>query len=179
MSVWRLPHPLRDAVPDKLARDVEDLVGRVEALKRSGRVVVFTNGAFDLLHAGHVRSLRHARALGDHLIVAVNSDASVRRIKGPPRPFFPENERVELVACLEPVDTVFLFDDDTADRLLALLKPDIHAKGPDYSPETVPERATVASYGGRVMIVGDRKDHSSSEIFRRLCELRREGGRRP
>ncbi|MGQ9590618.1 MAG: adenylyltransferase/cytidyltransferase family protein [Planctomycetota bacterium] len=172
MPIWELPQPLSDRIPEKIVGDLPELVRRVDALKRAGRVVVFTNGAFDLLHAGHVRSLRHARALGDHLVVAVNSDASVRRAKGAHRPFFPESERLELVAALEPVDTVFLFDDDTADRLLEALKPQIHAKGPDYAVDTVPERATVAAYRGRVVIVGDRKDHSSSSIHRRLCDLR-------
>ena len=171
MFVWHLPAPLQDSISRKIVVDLDELVRRVEDLKRSGRKVVFTNGAFDLLHVGHIRSLRHARALGDHLVVAVNSDASVRRAKGAHRPFFPESERVETVAALEPVDTVFLFADDTVDALLATLKPHIHAKGPDYTLETVPERATVRAYGGEVVIVGDRKDHSSSELQRKLGHI--------
>jgi rfaE bifunctional protein nucleotidyltransferase chain/domain len=164
MAAWRLPQPLEDRIPRKIVRDLGELVLRIEALKRDGKTVVFTNGNFDLLHVGHARSLRHARALGDHLVVAVNADASVRAAKGPGRPLFPQDERAEIVASLECVDTVYIFGESTADDLLRALRPQIHAKGPDYTAETVPERATVLQYGGEVAIVGDPKDHSSTEI---------------
>ena len=174
MAIWRLPRPFEDKIPGKFCRSLEDVVHRVEALRRAGKRVVFTNGGFDLFHVGHVRSLRHARALGDHLVVAVNSDASVRRSKGPGRPLFPQEERLEIVASLDCVDTVFFFEDDTADRLIAVVKPHVHAKGPDYA-DTLPERSTVLSYGGEIVIVGDSKDHSSTEIQRRLRATSGEG----
>lgn len=168
MAAWKLPHPLVDRIPGKIARDLAALVERVAALKREGKRVVFTNGNFDLIHVGHARSLRHARALGDHLVVAINSDASVRGAKGPGRPLFPQEERAEIVASLECVDTVFVFEERTVDGVLEALRPHVHAKGPDYTPETVPERATVLAYGGEVAIVGDPKDHSSTSIQRDL-----------
>ena len=112
--------------------------------------------------------MRHARSLGDTLVVAVNSDRSLRKAKGPGRPLFPEAERAEIVASLACTDTVFVFDDDTADATLQALQPHVHAKGPDYSLETVPERTTVLGYGGEIAIVGDPKDHSSTEILRRM-----------
>ena len=160
--------PPRDGIEEKLLPGLEPVRERVEALKRVGKRVIFTNGAFDVLHVGHLRSLRQARSLGDHLIVAVNSDRSVRAAKGPDRPLFPESERVELIAGLACVDTVFVFDGATVDGVLLELKPQVHAKGPDYSLETVPERATVLSYGGEIAITGDPKDHSSSNLQRRL-----------
>jgi len=137
-------------------------------LKREGKRVVFSNGAFDILHVGHLRSLREARSLGDHLMVGVNSDRSVRAAKGPDRPVFPQAERVEVLAGLACVDSAFVFDDATADAVLRVLQPHVHAKGPDYAARGVPERETVAAYGGEVVIVGDPKEHSSSEIQRRL-----------
>ncbi len=144
-----------------------------EALKkalasRRGQRIVFTNGAFDLLHVGHLRTLQGARALGDCLVVAINSDASVRRSKGPSRPVVPEGERAELLCGLACVDYVTIFDDATVDGLLLLLKPDIHAKGTDYTVETVPERATVLSYGGKIAITGDPKDHSTTDLAGKL-----------
>jgi rfaE bifunctional protein nucleotidyltransferase chain/domain len=175
MCAWKLPPPLRDEIPEKFVPDLEALCRRIESLKQGGKRVVFTNGGFDLLHVGHVRSLRHARALGDHLVVAVNSDASVQRAKGPNRPLFPLAERLEIVASLACVDTVFVFEDDTADRLLGILKPHVHAKGPDYLRHGVPERATVLGYGGEIAIVGDTKDHSSSELQQRIARLLVEG----
>ena len=155
-----------------MLRGLEEAAARMSGLKRARKRVVFTNGGFDLLHVGHVRSLRHARALGDHLMVAVNSDRSVRSRKGAGRPVFPEGERVELLAALACVDSVFVFDGETADEVLRVLRPHVHAKGPDYAIDTVPERATVIAYGGEIAIVGDPKDHSSSEVLRRL--VRRE-----
>jgi len=177
MATWKLPRPLQDRVPDKFASNLDELRRRMEELKLAGKRIVFTNGAFDLMHVGHVRSLRHARALGDHLVVAVNGDESVRRAKGPLRPLFPLEERMELVASLECVDTVFAFEEDTADNLLRILKPHVHAKGPDYAA-VVPERATVEEYGGEFVIVGDPKDHSSTDLQRLLERLFADGARK-
>ncbi len=155
-------------------------MGRVVALetveravlhaRERGATIVLANGAFDLLHVGHVRYLRGARALGDVLVVAVNSDASVRRAKGEGRPVLPQNERAELVAALEGVDWVLIFDDDTVVPVIRTLRPDVHAKGTDYSEETVPERDEVLAVGGRVVITGDAKDHSTSELLTALRE---------
>jgi rfaE bifunctional protein nucleotidyltransferase chain/domain len=129
--------------------------------------VVLANGVFDLLHVGHVRYLEAARALGDLLVVAVNADASVRANKGPDRPVVPEDERAELIAALEAVDLVVVFADRTVERVIAALRPDVQAKGTDYTPETIPERAAVEAYGGRVAVCGDPKDHSTSELITR------------
>lgn len=164
-SEWTPP---RDGVEEKILSGVASVRERVERLKALGRRVVFTNGAFDILHVGHLRSLRHARSLGDHLVVAVNSDRSVRAAKGADRPLFPAEERLELLAGLSCVDTVFIFDAPTVDGVLLELRPHVHAKGPDYSLETVPERATVLSYGGEIAITGDPKDHSSSALQGKL-----------
>jgi rfaE bifunctional protein nucleotidyltransferase chain/domain len=140
----------------------------LDRLREKGRTVVFSNGCFDLLHVGHIRYLRGAKALGDILVVALNSDASTRRLKGAGRPFMPQEERLEIIAALEMVDFVTLFDTDTVGPLLTLLRPQIHAKGTDYTEETVPERDIVKGYGGRVAIVGDHKDHASSELAARI-----------
>ena len=155
----------RIIVPDHVA-----LAHQVRALKDRGGRVVFANGCFDLLHVGHDRYLEGARARGDHLLVAVNDDASIRRLKGPGRPVQPVEERMEILAALRCVDLVTRFAEGTVDALLRRLRPDVHAKGTDYTPETVPERATVLAYGGEIAIVGDPKDHSSSAILRALRE---------
>lgn len=147
---------------------LEQAVGIVREAHRKGQRVVMANGCFDLIHVGHVRYLESARAEGDLLLVALNSDASVRRLKGPERPVTGEKERAEILAAFGCVDYVFLFDDPTADRILERLRPDVHAKGTDYTAETVPERETVHAYGGRVAIVGDPKDHSSRGLISRL-----------
>ncbi len=139
-----------------------------EEARRRDQSVVFANGCFDLLHVGHVRYLVGAAAEGDILLVALNSDRSVRRLKGKGRPVFPARERAEIIAALECVDAVVIFDDPSVDRLLEFLRPDVHAKGTDYAPETVPERETVRSYGGRIAIVGDPKDHSTAVLIERL-----------
>ena len=152
---------------------VEEAERLASAWRGQGKRLVLANGCFDLLHVGHVRYLRAARALGDALVVGLNSDASVRRIKGPGRPVMPAGERAELVGSLAGVDAVVVFEEDTAEALIARLRPDIHAKGTDYTAETVPERETVRSYGGEVAICGDPKDHSSSGLGARL------GGRVP
>lgn len=139
------------------------LKARVEA-----KTIVFANGCFDLLHVGHVRYLYGAKALGDLLVVAINSDRIVQQLKGSNRPITSENERAEIIAALSCVDYVTIFDTPTVTELLLLLKPDIHAKGTDYTTETVPEREIVKSYGGRVAIVGDPKDHSTSSILEQI-----------
>ncbi|HEU4506706.1 MAG TPA: adenylyltransferase/cytidyltransferase family protein [Pyrinomonadaceae bacterium] len=146
----------------------EELIKRVESAREQGARIVFANGCFDVLHVGHVRYLAGARELGDVLIVGVNSDAQVAIQKGAGRPVLPAVERAEIVDALAPVTYVTIFDEPTVEQLLLALKPDIHAKGTDYTTETVPERDVVRSYGGQVAIVGDPKDHSTSAIIARL-----------
>jgi rfaE bifunctional protein nucleotidyltransferase chain/domain len=146
----------------------EELVERVKAAREAGAKIVFANGCFDVLHVGHVRYLAGARELGDILIVGINSDNEVAVQKGAGRPVLPASERAEIVAALESVTYVTIFDEPTAEELLLALKPDVHAKGTDYTTDTVPERDVVRSYGGQVAIVGDPKDHSTSEIIARL-----------
>jgi len=144
------------------------LIARVAIARRGGARVVFANGCFDLLHVGHVRYLEAAKGLGDLLVVGINSDEHVRRLKGEGRPYVPERERAETVASLRAVDYVTVFHEPTVTELLLALRPDIHAKGTDYTEESVPERDVVRSFGGRVQIVGDPKDHSSTEMFGRV-----------
>jgi len=136
--------------------------------QRADTTVVLTNGVFDLFHVGHLRYLEAAASEGDVLVVAINSDASTRAYKGPGRPVIPEAERAEIVAGLSCVDHVLVFDEPNVEGILGSLKPDVHAKGTDYTSETVPERAVIEAYGGRVAICGDPKDHSSTEIMQRL-----------
>ena len=145
---------------------------RVAEWRRAGQQIVLANGCFDLLHVGHIRYLRGAKALGGKLVLAMNSDASVRQMKGEGRPLMPEQERAEIVAALSDVDAVVLFDEPDVRALVREIRPDIHAKGTDYTRENVPERDEVMAYGGRIEIVGDPKDHSTSEL------LKRTGGRR-
>ena len=133
--------------------------------KRAGAEIVFANGCFDTLHVGHIRYLEGARREGDILAVAVNSDSSVCNLKGPGRPILPESARAELVAALRAVDYVVLFSEPSVESLLEFLRPDVHAKGTDYTAETVPERATAARLGIRVAIVGDPKDHSTRDFL--------------
>jgi D-glycero-beta-D-manno-heptose 1-phosphate adenylyltransferase len=151
-------------------------LGEVEAAvrddRKAGRTIAFANGVFDLLHVGHVRYLQAAADEADRLVVAVNSDASVRRLKGAGRPILGERARAELVAALRGVDYVLLFDDDTAGHLLERLQPDVHCKGTDYTVDSVPERAIVQGYGGRTAIVGDPKDHSTRDLLQRLARER-------
>ena len=146
---------------------------RVEEWRRAGERIVLANGNFDLLHVGHVRYLRGAKELGGKLVVAINSDASVRVLKGEARPIMPEEERAEIVAALSDVDAVVIFPELDVRALIRELRPDIQAKGTDYTAETVPERDVVGEYGGRVAIVGDAKDHSTSEIIRSRLSPRR------
>jgi rfaE bifunctional protein nucleotidyltransferase chain/domain len=144
----------------------QQLRGRVAEWRSQGRRITLANGAFDLLHAGHVRYLRGAKALGGKLVVAINSDDSVRALKGLGRPIMPENERAEIVAALADVDAVVIFPELDVRAIIREIRPDIQAKGTDYTAETVPERDAVAEYGGRIEIVGDPKNHSTSEIIR-------------
>ena len=144
-----------------------------ESARAQGRVVAVANGAFDLLHVGHVRYLQGAKDLtrGGLLVVGVNTDRSVRASKGPGRPILPERERAELVAALGCVDLVVLFDEPDAVALLTALRPDLHVKGTDYTEESVPERELVARLGGRTAIAGDAKDHSTTDLVARIREL--------
>lgn len=146
----------------------EALVERVKQDRARGLTHAFANGGFDLLHVGHVRYLDAARREADRLIVAVNDDASVRELKGPSRPVLPQADRAELVAALGAVDYVVIFHEPTVTPLLELLHPDVHCKGTDYTVGTVPERDTVRAYGGRIAIVGDPKDHSTTDLLSRL-----------
>ena len=143
-----------------------DIVARERA---AGRTIAFANGCFDLLHAGHVRYLEGAAAEADRLVVAINDDGAVERLKGKGRPILAAADRAELVAALRAVDYVVIFPDPTVSRLLTLLKPDVHCKGTDYTVETVPERETVRAYGGRTAIVGDPKNHSTRELLKKLA----------
>ena len=138
---------------------------RVAEWRRDGQQVVLANGCFDLLHVGHVRYLSGAKALGGKLIVALNSDVSVRELKGEGRPLMSESERAEIIASLADVDAVVIFDEPDVRALIREIHPDVQAKGTDYTRETVPERSEVRAYGGRVEIVGDPKDHSTTEFL--------------
>lgn len=151
---------------------LEDAKAWRATLRREGRTLAFANGAFDLLHVGHVRYLQGARAFADALVVAVNSDASTRASKGPSRPVVGEAERAELVAALACVDRVVVFPDLDVRRLLVALEPEVHVKGTDYTPDTVPERDVVAAWGGRVAIAGDPKDHSTTALVATLRDKR-------
>jgi rfaE bifunctional protein nucleotidyltransferase chain/domain len=150
---------------EKIIKDRATLAIIIESLKQQGKRIVLTNGGFNLLHVGHIRSLADARRHGDILVVAVNSDASLKKLKGDDYPVIPEDQRLELLAALACVDFVTLFGEATADRILLELKPHLHAKGTDYSREGILERETVLSYGGDTVIVGDPKNHSSSRII--------------
>lgn len=147
----------------------------VAAWKQAGRVIVFANGVFDVFHVGHVRYLQGARREGDVLIVGVNGDESTRKLKGAGRPFLPAKERAEILAALTCVDRVVIFDDGTVAELLRFLRPHVHAKGTDYTEDSVPERQVTQEIGGRTAIVGDPKDHSSTDLLRAIVEW----GRRP
>jgi rfaE bifunctional protein nucleotidyltransferase chain/domain len=154
----------------KLLFDRDLLIARISQEREKGARIVLANGCFDVLHVGHTRYLAGARALGDVLVVGVNSDRQVTILKGKGRPLMPEHERAEVVAALAVVDFVTIFNEPTVGALLLAIKPDIHAKGTDYSKDTVPERDVVRSYGGQVAIVGDPKNHSTSEMISRLSQ---------
>ncbi|MEP6742257.1 MAG: adenylyltransferase/cytidyltransferase family protein [bacterium] len=164
-----MPHSTFE-IPDARARilDRSTIIRQIRSEKDAGRTIVLTNGCFDVLHAGHVRYLQGAREHGDVLVVAVNADAQVRALKGTGRPVLAERDRAELVASIEVVDFVTIFDEPTVEQLLLAIQPNVHAKGTDYTEETVPERDVVRSFGGRVAIVGDKKNHSTSEMLKRF-----------
>lgn len=159
-------NPMR--IPNPKLRTIEELAEITAQARAGGRTVVFANGCFDLIHVGHIRYLQNARSLGDILILGINSDRSVRLLKGEGRPLQNEEERAEILASLECVDYVLLFDAPTVDAILERLRPDFHAKGTDYTAESVPERETVRAYGGSVAITGDPKDHSSRDLIKTI-----------
>ena len=155
-----------------LVLTLPELRRQIAELKARGKKIAFANGHFDLLHVGHLRYLRAARAEGDLLVIAINDDTSVTRLKGPGRPLMPAAERAELLAALEPVDFVVVFEGDSPAPLLADLRPDVHCKGTDYgAPERVPEYEAVRAYGGRTALVGDPKDHATSDLIARIKAL--------
>jgi D-glycero-beta-D-manno-heptose 1-phosphate adenylyltransferase len=154
--------------PKQKIKSLQELREIAAAQRSSGRKIVFANGCFDLLHAGHIRYLEAAKDIGDVLIVGINGDACVAALKGPGRPLQPEEDRAEILASIACVDYVLLFDAHTVDGILKELKPDVHAKGTDYTQESVPERETVLAYGGQVVIVGDSKDHSTRDLIQTI-----------
>jgi rfaE bifunctional protein nucleotidyltransferase chain/domain len=156
--------------PGKKIKSIQELKAIVSQAHDLGLKVVFANGCFDLLHAGHVRYLESARKLGDMLIVGINGDASVTALKGKGRPLQSEEDRAEILASMECVDYVLLFNVPTVDDILRELRPDVHAKGTDYTPESVPERETVVAYGGHVAIVGDPKNHSTKDLIQEILK---------
>lgn len=145
--------------------DREDLVKKISELRKTGAKIALANGCFDLFHVGHIRYLTGAKALADVLVVGINSDEQVKKLKGANRPFMPEAERAEIVSAFSFVDFVTIFDEPTVTELLRALKPDFHAKGTDYTVDSVPEREIVREYGGQTAIVGDPKDHSSTDLI--------------
>lgn len=149
-------------------KTLQELIEIVEAEKSKGKTIVFANGVFDILHVGHVRYLKEAREMGDILIVALNDDDSVRRLKGNDRPLMPVEERMEILAALSCVDYIIKFSEPTVSNLLLALKPHIQAKGTDYTEDTVPEREVVRSYGGKVAIAGDPKNRSTTGYLTRI-----------
>jgi len=151
--------------PNHKLRTVEELAIECARWREKGETTVLVNGAFDMLHVGHLRYLADARELADHLVAAVNSDVSVLASKGELRPIMPEAERVEILSHLWMVDRICLFDSVTVEPVLEALKPDVHAKGTDYTVDTVPERTVVAAYGGRTVICGDPKDHATTDLI--------------
>ena len=156
----------------QIIRELAELKRIIDEEKERGRKVVFGNGCFDLLHVGHVRYLKGAKALGDALIVAVNDDSSVTGLGKRKQVVTPAKERVEIIAAIEGVDYVILFSEPNVESLLRILQPHIHAKGTDYTEESVPEGEIVRAYGGRVAIVGDPKDHSTRDLIKTIKELK-------
>jgi rfaE bifunctional protein nucleotidyltransferase chain/domain len=151
---------------------VEELIEAIGRERAAGRTVALANGCFDVLHVGHVRYLQGAAAEADRLVVAVNDDESVAALKGPGRPILAASDRAELVAALRGVDYVVTFGERTVERLLRLIKPDVHCKGTDYTIDSVPERSVVLEYGGRTAIVGDPKNHATRELLERIVRAR-------
>ncbi|HOR26650.1 MAG TPA: adenylyltransferase/cytidyltransferase family protein [Candidatus Sumerlaeota bacterium] len=162
--------PPLPASPRERIVDLAEAAEFARDRQRRGLRVVFANGCFDVLHAGHVSYLNDARQEGDALIVGINSDRSVREIKGPDRPIVPQEDRAELIAAMEAVDRVVIFDEPTAERCLRTIRPDVHAKGTDYTAETVPEREIARELGIRVAISGAPKTNASKQILRAVRE---------
>ena len=154
-----------------LILDRNRLLARIAIERRRGAKIVLANGCFDLIHVGHIRYLEAARALGDVLVVGINSDEQVKQLKGASRPLTPERERAEIVAALRFVDYVTVFPEQTVAELIRAIRPNVHAKGTDYTEQTVPEREIVREYGGRTAIVGDPKDHSTSALLAQVQSL--------
>lgn len=146
----------------------DELAAVLARVRAAGRTIAFANGVFDVLHVGHVRYLQGAARVADVLVVAVNSDASVRELKGPSRPVMPEQERAEIIASIRGVSYVTVFGERSPARLLSVLRPHFQCKGTDYTPDSVPEAEVVRAYGGRVIITGDPKDHSTTAILQKL-----------
>lgn len=146
----------------------ENLAEEISELRQNGAKIVLANGCFDLFHVGHIRYLAGAKNLGDVLIVGINSDEQVKKLKGERRPFMPENERAEIISSLRCVDFVTIFDEPTVEQLIRAIRPDFHAKGTDYTVDSVPEREIVRECGGQTAIVGDPKDHSSTELIQKV-----------
>jgi D-glycero-beta-D-manno-heptose 1-phosphate adenylyltransferase len=151
---------------------LEALQPVTEKHRQNRKTISFANGCFDLLHVGHIRYLEGARRQGDILIVGLNSDNSVKKLKGSLRPLMPEDERAEILAAISYVDYIVIFDEPTVQRLLLQLRPDVHCKGTDYTLESVPEREVVLSYGGKIAIVGDPKDHSTQDFIQKILKRR-------
>ena len=151
-----------------LILDRNQLIEQIENERRRGKKIVLANGCFDLFHVGHIRYLAGARDLGDCLIVGINSDEQVRKLKGENRPFMPEHERAEIISAFRFVDFVTIFDEPTVKELIRAARPDFHAKGTDYTVDSVPEREIVKEYGGQTAIVGDPKNHSSTNLIKKM-----------
>ena len=162
-----------------LVGSLAEVAAQVAVWKSQGKKVALANGAFDVLHVGHVRYLQGAKALADVLVVAVNSDASVRRLKGEGRPVVPLAERIEMLAALSCVDAVLAFEELDVRGVIRALKPDVHVKGTDYTPDTIPEADEVKAYGGRVAVAGDPKDHSTTDLVARLGTAGSSGLKKP
>jgi rfaE bifunctional protein nucleotidyltransferase chain/domain len=156
-------------MPEKI-KTREQLARIVAKLKKQGRKIVFANGCFDVLHVGHVRFLQGAKAKGDVLILGLNSDASVRKLKGKGRPLVPEKERAELMSAFEFIDYVTIFGEQTVEKTLRIIRPDFHAKGTDYTKDTVPERGIAGELGIKIAIVGDKKNHSTKDLIKTIVE---------
>jgi rfaE bifunctional protein nucleotidyltransferase chain/domain len=156
-------------MPEKI-KTREQLARIAVKLKKQGKKIVFANGCFDVLHVGHVRFLQGAKAKGDVLILGLNSDASVRKLKGKGRPLVPEKERAELMSAFEFIDYVTIFGEQTVEKTLRIIKPDFHAKGTDYTKDTVPERGIAEELGIKIAIVGDKKNHSTKDLIKTIVE---------
>ena len=159
------------APADKLTT-LDELAAECAAWRERGETTVLVNGAFDILHVGHVRCIKDAKSRGDYLVVAVNSDASIKKYKHAKLPIVPQQERIEMIAALRWVDYVVMFDEETCDALIEAVQPDIVAKGSDYEEGNVPERDTVLAYGGQIAICGDPKDHASSKLIQRIRRIK-------